>query len=189
MTPVPPLQTPSPASDAKEDQSTNNLSKARELAKKNHKYDSTLTRLKICEEFEKRTNGKKPYDWQLNVAEALLTGLDCVVVAGTGAGKTMPFIMPLLVQPKKHIIVISPLDALETDQMVSSLGLTAVAVNRKTYDVKLQKHTGFRTLLIVDEAHCITQWGDKFREQYSKLGSLRAFPSAVVRMSILSLCD
>lgn len=30
---------------------------------------------------------------------------------------------------------------------------------------------------ILDEAHCITQWGDKFREIYSKLGTLRAFAS------------
>lgn len=30
---------------------------------------------------------------------------------------------------------------------------------------------------VLDEAHCITQWGDKFREVYSKLGTLRAFAS------------
>ena len=90
------------------------LNKAQDKVKK---YDCHLTRLKITEEFEKRTNGKMPYDWQLNATEALLLGLDCVVVAGTGAGKTMPFMMPLLVYPKKHVIVISPLDALENDQV------------------------------------------------------------------------
>ncbi|KAF8838048.1 P-loop containing nucleoside triphosphate hydrolase protein [Paxillus ammoniavirescens] len=203
----------------KEDLSTTNLNWARDMVQKNHKYDSKLTRLKICEEFEKRTNGKKPYDWQLNVAEALLTGLDCIVVAGTGAGKTMPFMMPLLVQPKKHIIIISPLDALENDQArrFQDLGLTAVAVNGKTYDVKLHKeleqqkyqliltspemclqHTGFCELLsslkfachvaaiVVDEAHCITQWGHKFCEQYFKLGSLRAFVPSQVPVLVTS---
>ncbi|KAF9225671.1 hypothetical protein BS17DRAFT_699754, partial [Gyrodon lividus] len=68
---------------------------AREMAKRNHKYDSVLTRLKMCEELETRTNVMKPYDWQLDVAEAILTGLDCVVMAGTGAGKTMPFVTPV----------------------------------------------------------------------------------------------
>ncbi|KAJ7506438.1 hypothetical protein B0H11DRAFT_1707242, partial [Mycena galericulata] len=39
---------------------------------------------------------KPPYDWQIEVAEALILGLDAVVIAGTGAGKTIPFMMPLL---------------------------------------------------------------------------------------------
>lgn len=51
------------------------------------------------------------------------------------------------------------------------------------------EHEKFRALLnsasfatrigafVLDEAHCITQWGDKFREVYSKLGTLRAFAS------------
>lgn len=100
-----------------EDSALDLLQAAREKAKKDPKYDSQLARLKIVNEFEKQTHGKRPYDWQLDVAEALLLGLDCVVTAGTGAGKTMPFIMPLLIHPKKHVIVISPLDALENDQV------------------------------------------------------------------------
>jgi superfamily II DNA helicase RecQ len=28
---------------------------------------------------------------------------------------------------------------------------------------------------VIDEAHCITQWGDKFRPEYAELGTLRAF--------------
>lgn len=46
-------------------------------------------------------------------------GLDCVVIAGTGSGKTMPFAMPLLVDitKKKMVIVISPLNDLEEDQV------------------------------------------------------------------------
>ena len=40
----------------------------------------------------------RPYSWQLDVTEAIFLGLDPVVIAGTGAGKTMPFMMPLLQQ-------------------------------------------------------------------------------------------
>lgn len=44
-------------------------------------------------------------------------------------------------------------------------------------DPKISTHLA---AVIVDEAHCISQWGDKFREDYSRLGTLRALvPSQV----------
>ena len=45
---------------------------------------------KLKHELYSRSNGLEAYDWQLDVSEALLLGLDCTVIAGTGAGKTMP---------------------------------------------------------------------------------------------------
>ena len=57
------------------------------------------------------------YPWQVDVAEALLLGLACTVVAGMGAGKTMLFVMPLFVDSQKIVVVISPLNALEEDQV------------------------------------------------------------------------
>ena len=56
-------------------------------------------------------------EWQLNVAECVLLGIDCEVIAPTGAGKTLPFVLPLLVRPDTMVIIISPLDALELDQI------------------------------------------------------------------------
>jgi len=53
-------------------------------------------------------SGKDPYDGQLDVMEIILLGLDSVVIAGTGAGKTMPFMMPLLLNKSKKVIIISP---------------------------------------------------------------------------------
>ena len=55
----------------------------------------------------------------MDVCEAMLLGLDCVVIASTGAGKSMPFIMPLLVDEtcRKMVIIISPLNELEYDQV------------------------------------------------------------------------
>jgi bloom syndrome protein len=60
---------------------------------------------------------KDPYEWQLDVTETILLGLDSVVIAGAGAGKTMPFMMPLLLNDKKKVIIISPLKILQADQM------------------------------------------------------------------------
>ncbi|KIK79412.1 hypothetical protein PAXRUDRAFT_161354, partial [Paxillus rubicundulus Ve08.2h10] len=65
---------------------------------------------KIVEEFCAWFNNLVPYDWQLNVTEALMLGLDCSVKVGAGAGKTMPFVMPLFSQPNKHVLIISPLN-------------------------------------------------------------------------------
>lgn len=61
--------------------------------------------------------GKVPHGWQVDVAEALLAGLDCTVIAGTGSGKMMPFVMPTFVEPEKIYFVISLLNALEANQV------------------------------------------------------------------------
>ena len=64
-------------------------------------YSSETTRKNLVTAFKKAFHGLEPYDWQLDVTEAILLGLDCVVIAGTGSGKTMPFAMPLLVDKTK----------------------------------------------------------------------------------------
>ncbi|KAF8162176.1 hypothetical protein K438DRAFT_1618567 [Mycena galopus ATCC 62051] len=94
-----------------------NLQTARAEAAKSRQYRSTPTRAKIRTEFIARNDGMIPHDWQVDFAEALLLGLDCTLIAGTGSGKTMPFVMPLFVESDKIIIIISPLNALEVDQV------------------------------------------------------------------------
>jgi hypothetical protein len=95
------------------------LENVRIAANKSKRYDSEKTRTTIEKTFSEAFNGLAPFDWQTDVCEALILGLDCVVIAGTGAGKTMPFCMPLLADQmkRKMVIVISPLNALEHDQV------------------------------------------------------------------------
>ena len=57
-------------------------------AKRKKGYDWQRTRDDITSIFRERF-GTDPYSWQLDVA--ILLGLHSVVIAGTGAGKTMPF--------------------------------------------------------------------------------------------------
>ncbi|KAJ8518979.1 hypothetical protein ONZ45_g4049 [Pleurotus djamor] len=182
-------------------------------------YNSRETRNIIIEAFKKHTELNEPYPWQLDVSEALLLGLDSIVIAGTGAGKTMPFVLPLYSNPKKVVVIISPLNALEEDQAArfEKMGLRAIALNGETYngeihnEIELGKvqviitspemclqHDGFRRLLsapkfaekilsiVIDEAHCISQWGKEFRPEYSKLGTLRAFVPATVPFLVTS---
>ena len=97
----------------------NILTSARESATKARHYDYAATRRSIENKFRAVFDGKPPYSWQTDVTEALLLGLDCIVIAGTGSGKTMPFGMPLLLEEAedKMIVVVSPLNELEAEQV------------------------------------------------------------------------
>jgi bloom syndrome protein len=97
-----------------------NLQKARDEAAQKNGYHSETTRGSLRSIFRERF-GHDPHEWQLDVAEAILLGLDSVVIAGTGAGKTMPFMMPLLLDKKKKVIIVSPLKVLQADQVRISL--------------------------------------------------------------------
>jgi hypothetical protein len=73
----------------------------------------------IRDEVKKRCNGISPYWYQEDVAEAFYLGLDVSYLAGTGFGKTLPFVMPLFLDKSERstVIIISPLNALERDQV------------------------------------------------------------------------
>jgi ATP-dependent helicase YprA (DUF1998 family) len=68
-----------------------------------------------------RRFGYEPHEWQLEAALKVLEGNDGVVVAGTGKGKTMVFALlglaAELSKTKGHYIIVSPLKALEGDQV------------------------------------------------------------------------
>ncbi|OAX32449.1 P-loop containing nucleoside triphosphate hydrolase protein [Rhizopogon vinicolor AM-OR11-026] len=147
-------------------------------------------------------------EWQLDAAEAFLSGLDCTILAGTGFGKSLPFTMPSFVKTDDVLIVLAPLNSLEEDQVrrCEKMGLSAIAVNHETYSEDVHasllrreyqviytspemaiENLRFNGLLrsqdyhdrlngvVVDEAHCIVQWGGYFRPAYSKLDKLRSF--------------
>jgi ATP-dependent helicase YprA (DUF1998 family) len=93
-----------------------NLDSARCNAAQKNGYSSSSTRAQLSELFRVRF-GSNPHEWQLDVTEAILLSLDSIVIAGTGAGKTMPFMMPLLLNKKKKVVILSPLKVLQEDQV------------------------------------------------------------------------
>ncbi|KAF7426355.1 hypothetical protein PC9H_008723 [Pleurotus ostreatus] len=102
--------------------------------------------------------------------------------------------MPLFVQPQQVVLVISPLNALEEDQEMKK-GRVQVIV---TSPEMCLQHAKFRELLsspdfaakicsiVIDEAHCISQWGKDFRPEYAKLGTLRSFVPVQVPFLVTS---
>jgi len=118
---VPRFERVPPARDLHAEQALTylNLSNARQKAWKTSGCNSAATRAKVTQLFQERFGGD-PYEWQLDVTEAILLGLDTVVIAGTAAGKTMPFVMALLLDGKKKAIV-TPLKILQANQVCNFL--------------------------------------------------------------------
>ncbi|KAF8119134.1 P-loop containing nucleoside triphosphate hydrolase protein, partial [Boletus edulis] len=189
--------------------SYSNLEKSRNSALHASGYQSEST----CQVLSKacfECCNQVPYEWQLDAAEAFLLGLNCTVLAGTGSGKSLPFVMPAMVQDS-IIVVISPLNALEDDQVsrCRKMGLKAIAVHHNTISRALCEELcqlkyqiiytspemvlenpsfkmvlcapGFHSHLIgivIDEAHCIVEWGQGFRTVYGQLNKLRSLVPA-----------
>jgi hypothetical protein len=122
-------------------------------------HNSHTTREALTNAVKAAFNQNSPRDFQLDVAEALILGLDTTVIAGTG--KTLPWAMPLLLNEnrEKACLVISPLKALQVDHVshhstqpvpltvdpqkagfFSKLGLPAMAVNNDTWNDTEVKH-------------------------------------------------
>jgi ATP-dependent helicase YprA (DUF1998 family) len=94
------------------------LDQTRSEVERDRKYDSIAVRELMSDECFKST-GKISYEWQLDISEAILLRLDSVLIAGTGAGKTLPFVLPLLADKtgRSKIIIILTLNELEKDQV------------------------------------------------------------------------
>lgn len=79
-------------------------------------FDSELFRSAVVQAAKSRL-GYAPYSWQTDICEAAYLGGDVLVSAGTGFGKTLPFVLSHFVVPNSVTVIVSPLTALENDQV------------------------------------------------------------------------
>ncbi|MCQ3812237.1 MAG: RecQ family ATP-dependent DNA helicase [Acidimicrobiia bacterium] len=136
---------------------------------------------------------------QFEAVKTTLSGRDCAVLLPTGAGKSMIYQLAGLVLPGR-LLVVDPITALIDDQIGGltaegidrAVGITAqnsrsgLGTAEDAYFLfvapeRLQRQK-FRemlaasarstpvSLVVVDEAHCVSEWGHDFRDAYLNFG-------------------
>ena len=148
---------------------------------------------------------------QLNVIRSILDGKDTLAIMPTGGGKSLCYQIPALMLDGATLIVsplislmhdqvmnlnesgieacylnstLSPAQKAQAREKilsgtikliyVSPEGILSPALSEFFERVKI-------SLIAIDEAHCVSQWGHEFRKDYTRLHELRQkFPSAPV---------
>jgi len=156
---------------------------------------------------------------QKEVIETVLNGHDALVLMPTGGGKSLCYQIPGLVRSGMAIVVSPLIALMQDQvSALQQLGLRAAYLNstlsreehnqvmRAIYDGELdmlyiaperllQENTLERlssidvSLIAIDEAHCVSQWGHDFRVDYLGLHVLQqAFPG-VPRIALTATAD
>ncbi|MBR6347294.1 MAG: RecQ family ATP-dependent DNA helicase [Bacteroidales bacterium] len=147
---------------------------------------------------------------QLEIIDSALQGRDTLAILPTGGGKSICFQVPALMKEGLCLVVTPLISLMKDQvQNLASRGILAIAVHAgmTPHEVDLALNNaaygGFKFLylsperlstflfrkylsvmnvsfIVVDEAHCISQWGYDFRPNYLEIAQIREFTDAPV---------
>jgi len=140
---------------------------------------------------------------QRDVLTALLDGSDCLCIMPTGGGKSLCYQLPAIIRDGLTVVVSplialmkDQVDELQRQGIRAELINSSLStgeqqqrlegIENHEYDLVYVAPERFRSqrfvellqatsvsLLAVDEAHCISEWGHDFRHDYARLGRYR----------------
>lgn len=180
-----------------------------------HSFGPMITPDKILKDYFGYTTFRP---LQREIIEHVISGQDALVIMPTGGGKSICFQIPSLLLPDLTLVV-SPLISLMKDQVdtLKANGVAAEFINSSLSEFEKSRiiedcfegklkllyiapetlvntvKTWLRklkiSLLVVDEAHCVSMWGHDFRPEYQQIHSLREyFPNAPM-MAVTATAD
>ncbi len=157
---------------------------------------------------------------QKTAVHALLSGRDLMCILPTGAGKSLCWQLPAVVHPGLTVVVsplialmhdqvqhlhAAGIPALSLDSLMSAEEKADAAAKIRSGEVRILfvsperlEQPGFRRLcqqvcpwlVVVDEAHCVVQWGEHFRPAYANIaGFLRSLPKRPVICALTATAD
>ena len=148
---------------------------------------------------------------QKNIINSILDGKDTLAIMPTGGGKSLCYQIPALFLPGVTLVISPLISLMQDQVMnLLEYGVHAVFLNsslsyKESQKAKAQIEAGLVkivyvspegilsptlteffekikiSLIAIDEAHCVSQWGHEFRKDYTRLGELKSqFPGVAV---------
>lgn len=156
---------------------------------------------------------------QAEIVENVLSGQDAVVIMPTGSGKSLCYQIPAILRPGCGLVVSPLIALMHDQvTALTQLGVRAAYLN-SSLDFRARKNTESAlrageldllyvaperigserfaellsqcqfSLIAIDEAHCVSQWGHDFRPEYRALGRLHERLPSVPRIALTATAD